>query len=98
MFTIVAENVRVIRGEQIPGTRGENIKHFEIEHQKVRAVFCDPEKAEEYIGKYLSGFSPGSKRCIKNCDFSLKGNTIEATSTVNSSGHLLLMFVKGLGS
>lgn len=98
MSTFAAQNVQVIQGEQIPGTPAENIKHFEIEHQKVRAVFCDQGKAEEYMSKYAIGFSPSRNHRINNCEFSLIGDTIEATSTLNSAGHLLIMFAKGLRS
>lgn len=98
MSTITAENYHIIKGEHIPGTPAENITQFEIAPQKVRAVFSNEAKAGEYFKKYGNGFSINWKGSIRNCEFTLNGHVIEAVSTKNTSGQLLLLFVNGLGS
>jgi hypothetical protein len=87
----------IIESEQLINTPSENIKHFEINGNTVKAVFYSASDAARYIKEYSAfTFSPNWYDKIGFADFTIKRNIIEAHSTYHTTSSMIDMFKSGL--
>lgn len=87
----------LIESQQLEGTPSENIKHFEEEGNKVKAIFWTPEDAANYIRQYSSfALSSSWHDRVGFADFYLNGNEVHAISTYHPTNRLIEMLENGL--
>lgn len=89
--------MKKIESEQLANTPSENIKYFEVEGNKVKAVFWNAKGAVAYIKKYsVFAFTPTWYDKIGFADFTVHYNEIHAYSNYHSTYSMIKMFENGL--
>jgi len=89
--------IEIIESEQLVNTPCENIKRFEVDGNKVKAIFWNEKQAAEYIKKYSPfKFKPNWNDTIGFANFSVCGNEIHAQSTYHSKYTMIDMIKDGL--